>query len=161
MRFRSERAGQLLVGIASVVPSNFRKLLVVILSVAVCASIAFIPAVGEPSTGCLLLELRVSGSTNDILLTWDERPWPQSYCVERGDLGVLRATGGNFTVSLRQELASHTTETSLIFSGTPELGEGYWFLLRDNPVGTFDTGCPSQVDSRDDEILGAGDFCVN
>jgi len=74
---------------------------------------------------------------------------------------VLRATGGNFTVSLRQELASHTTDTSLVFSGAPEPGEGYWFLVRDNPAGTFDTGCPSQVDSRDGEILGAGDFCVN
>ena len=160
MRFRFKRVGQLLVRIASVVPSNFGKPLVVILSSVVCASIAFIAAAGE-TTGCLLLELRVSGSANDTLLTWDERSWPQSYCVERGDLGVLSTTGGNFTISIRQELASRTTETSLIFSGTPEPGEGYWFLVRDNPAGTFDTGCPSQVGSRNDEILGAGDICVN
>ena len=160
MKLRFEGAGQLLVGIAPVVSSNFGKLFVVILSLVVCTSVAFIPAAGEP-TSCLLLELRVSGSANDTLLTWDERPWPQSYCVERGDLGVLSTTGGNFTVSIRQELASRTTETSLIFSGTPEPGEGYWFLVRDNPAGTFDTGCPSQVGSRNDEILDAGDICVN
>ena len=152
MRFRSKGGSQPLVGIS---------FFVVMLSVAVCASIAFTSAAAEPATGCLLLELRVSGSGNDTLLSWDAQPGAQSYCVERGDLGVLSATGGNFTVSLRQELASRETETSLIFSGAPESGEGFWFLVRAQPDGTFDSGCPSQVDSRDAEILGAGDFCVN
>ena len=46
-------------------------------------------------------------------------------------------------------------------SGTPGAGEAYWFLVKDNPAGTFDTGCPSQVGSRDFEIMSAGDICVN
>ncbi len=115
----------------------------------------------EAAGGCPLLSLTLSGSGNDTLLSWDGQPGAQSYCVERGDLLVLRTTGGNFTLSLRQELASRTTETSLLFSGTPGPGEGYWFLVRDNPSGTFDSGCPSQVGSRDNEILNAGDVCVN
>jgi len=124
-------------------------------------SVASPAAAGQPSGGCVLLRLTVSGSGGDTLLSWDPQPAAQGYCVERGDLGVLRATGGDLTASLDQELASNTTETSLVFSGTPGPGEGYWFLVRDQPAGTFDSGCPSQVDGRDDEILGAGDFCVN
>lgn len=110
--------------------------------------------------GCLLLELRLSGAGN-TLLSWDDRPEAQSYCVERGNLDVLRATRGDFTLSIAEELASHTMEASLLFGGTPERGQAYWFLVRDNPAGTFDSGCLSQVDNRDDEILNAGDICVN
>ncbi len=124
-------------------------------------SIVHAPEGRQLSAGCLLLALGLSGSGSATLLSWEQNPEAQGYCVERGDLGVLRATGGDFTQSLRQELASNTTEISLLFSGTPERGEAYWFLVRDHPAGTFDSGCPSQVDSRDDEILGAGDFCVN
>lgn len=113
------------------------------------------------SAGCLLLSLTLSVSGTDSLLSWDENPDALGYCVERGDLGNLRATGGNFTGSLRQELASNTTATSLLFSGTPREGEAFWFLVKDNPAGTFDSGCPSQIGSRDFEILSAGDFCVN
>ena len=124
-------------------------------------SIVYAPDGRQPSAGCLLLRLGLSGSGSTTLLSWDQNPEAQGYCVERGDLGVLRATGGDFTVSIRQELASNTSETSLFFSGTPERGEAYWFLVKDSPAGTFDSGCPSQIDSRDDEILGAGDICVN
>ena len=147
---------------ASIMVSSLAGLLLAILPVTGRVSMAFATDAGQPCTvGCLLLKLTLSGSGNDTLLSWDEQPEAQSYCVVRGDLGVLRATGGDFTLSIVQELASHTTETSLLFSGTPEPGEGYWFLVKDNPAGTFDTGCPSQVDSRDDEIMDAGDICVN
>ncbi len=111
--------------------------------------------------GCLLLELLLSSTGNDTLLSWEDRPEAQSYCVERGNLDVLRTTRGDFTLSIAEELTSHTTETSLLFGGTPERGQAYWFLVRDNPAGTFDSGCLSQVDNRDDEILNAGDICVN
>ena len=111
--------------------------------------------------GCLLLELRLSGAGTNTMLSWEDRPEVQSYCVERGNLDVLRTTRGDFTLSIAEELASHTTEASLLFGGTPERGQAYWFLVRDNPAGTFDSGCLSQVDNRDDEILNAGDICVN
>ena len=134
---------------------------VVIVSVVVFASVSSPPNVGQSSTGCLLLELRLFGEGSDTLLSWEDRFEAVSYCVERGDLDLLRTTRGDFTQSLAEELASHTMETSLLFAGTPELGRGYWFLVKDSPVGTFDSGCPSQVDSRDNEILSAGDICVN
>ncbi len=107
------------------------------------------------------MELRLSGAGHDTLLSWEDRPETQSYCVERGNLDVLRTTRGDFTLSIAEELASRTTEASLLFGGTPERGQAYWFLVRDNPAGTFDSGCLSQVDNRDDEILNAGDICVN
>ncbi len=110
---------------------------------------------------CPLLDLALSGSGDDTLLSWNEPAGAESYCVEMGDLGVLRATDGDFTSSIAQELASHTTANSLLFSGAPGPGEGYWFLVKDNPAGTFDSGCPSQVGSRDQEISSAGDTCVN
>lgn len=116
---------------------------------------------GASSAGCPLQELTLSGSGNDSLLTWNEPPGAESHCVEMGDLGALRATGGDFRFSIVQELASHIRATSLRFAGTPAEGEGYWFLVKDNPSGTFDSGCPSQVGSRDDEIMSAGDICVN
>ena len=42
------------------------------------------------------MSLTLSGSGDDTLLSWEEKPEAQSYCVERGDLVVLRATGGDF-----------------------------------------------------------------
>ena len=144
----------------TIMVANFARL-VVIAMVVFCASVASPQDVGQSSPGCLLLELHLSGAANNTLLSWDDRPEAQSYCVERGDLDVLRTTSGDFTLSIAEELTSHTTEASLLFGGTPEHGQAYWFLVRDNPDGTFDSGCLSQVDNRDDEILNAGDICVN
>ena len=144
----------------TIMVANFARL-VVIAMVVFCASVASPQDVGQSSTGCLLLELVLSSAGNDTLLSWDDRSEAQSYCVERGNLDVLRTTRGDFTLSIAEELTSHTTEASLLFGGTPEHGQAYWFLVRDNPDGTFDSGCLSQVDNRDDEILNAGDICVN
>ena len=165
-------------------PSSLVRRVLAIVSPTACVSVVFAMAMGlhviaapmnerplvsrgpgipgpQSSAGCLLLNLTISNSGDDSLLSWDEKPVAQRYCVERGDLATLRATGGDFTGSLRQELASNTTATSLVFSGSPAEGEGYWFLVKDSPGGTFDSGCPSQIGSRDFEILSAGDFCVN
>ena len=115
----------------------------------------------QPYGECVRLTLSVSGSGDESLLSWNEVPAAQGYCVVKGDLGTLRTLDGEFNVAIDQELASNTTDTSVLFSGTPDRGEGYWFLVRDNPTGTFDSGCPAQVEGRDDEILSAGDVCVN
>jgi hypothetical protein len=126
-----------------------------------CAAPSAAADTGAGPRACQLLVLDASGSGDDTVLSWNEPPGAESYCVELGDLGVLLATGGDFRASIMQELASHTTTTFLVFVGSPAPGEGYWFLVKDNPAGSFDSGCPSQVGSRDEEISSAGDVCVN
>lgn len=155
--------GRMLALRVPIMPSSpariFRVIFVLFVTWAV--SVALSADAGPISAACLGLELTLSGSGDDTLLSWNEPPGAESYCVEMGDLGSLVATEGDFRFSIVQELASHGKTTSLRFSGTPARGEGYWFLVKDNPAGTFDTGCASQVASRDEEILSAGDVCVN
>lgn len=84
--------------------------------------------------------------------------------VVRGSLGALRASAGDFAVATLDCAANAVTANTVVVSGTPSLvpGDGYWYLAR--PVnckgnGTFDSGAPDQVGSRDAEILASGAGC--
>jgi len=84
-----------------------------------------------------------------------------SYDVVRGDLNVLRATGGDFAQATVECLANDVALNSLDFGGNPGTGEGFWFLVRmvtPEGDGSYDAG-GSQVDSRDGEIDSAPGGC--
>ena len=113
-----------------------------------------------PTASPLLLVTRLSGM--DISLSWSTVPGAILHDVVRGRLSTLRASHGAFNTSTEQCLANSTTATSLVFSGTPAAGDGYWFLVRGANCrggGTYNTGAASQVGSRDAEIAASAGAC--
>ncbi|HKQ97377.1 MAG TPA: Ig-like domain-containing protein [Candidatus Polarisedimenticolia bacterium] len=84
-------------------------------------------------------------------LSWTPMPGAASYDVVYGDMANFWITG-NFEESLIVCLQSNTTATSLPFTATAPVGGGFWFLVRGRNCGgpgTWNSGAPSQVDSRD------------
>jgi hypothetical protein len=95
-------------------------------------------------------------------LSWTSLPGADRYDVVRGDLGVLRTSGGNFTAATQACVADDTTATSRMFAPSPTPGRGLWFLVRGASCvapGTYDSGASSQVASRDSEIDAAPAAC--
>lgn len=95
-------------------------------------------------------------------LEWLASLGATSYDVVRGDLGTLRATGGNFSIATAECLANNRTETWLDHAVAPAAGAGDWLLVRGvGPGGpmTWDEPGTSQVASRDAEINSAAAAC--
>jgi len=92
---------------------------------------------------------------------WTTDPGASGYDVVRGDIGHLIATGGDFADPLTTEscLASNQASTYLLNGDSPALGDAKWYLLRSLPGGSYDTGDPAQVGSRDAEIAASGNDC--
>jgi len=92
---------------------------------------------------------------NPIVVEWSPVATAQTYDVVFGDLGQVRSSGGDFTASNPACLVHGTTATSAAFNATPSIGQGFWILVRGNNssgTGTYDSGDPNQVGSRDAEI---------
>jgi hypothetical protein len=75
---------------------------------------------------------------------------------------VLRSSSGDFTAGVGGCLADQATETGAAHEAVPESGDGFWYLVR--PVncggnGTYDSGAPGQVGSRDAEIAASALSC--
>jgi hypothetical protein len=84
--------------------------------------------------------------------------------VVRGSLSALRSSGGDFSAATLDCAANAVTANTVIVSGTPGTvsGDGYWYLARGmncKGSGTFDSGSPRQVGSRDAEIIASGASC--
>jgi hypothetical protein len=82
--------------------------------------------------------------------------------VVKGDLLQLRATAGDFSNTLVTEtcLSNDQVETSVDHSAdVPVPGGGYWYLLRSQPGGDFESGATSQVGTRETEIDASGNGC--
>jgi len=106
--------------------------------------------------------LSAGASGADTLLSWTADEAATGYDIVRGDLAVLSGTAGDFTQAIDLCVANDRAETSVLVSQAPEAGGGQFFLVR--PVncggaGTFDSGEPSQVGSRDLEIGAALATC--
>ncbi len=96
-------------------------------------------------------------------LSWCETPVADvGFDVVRGDLGGLRASGGDFAQATAECLADNEVSTSVTYGVDPPAGEGFWFAVR--PVGlggngSYDSGFPSQPGSRDGGIAASGNDC--
>ncbi len=93
--------------------------------------------------------------SDEPVVEWTPVAAAQAYDVVFGDLGLLHSSGGDFTAATLACVADGTTSTSANFSVLPEVGTGFWILVRgDNCAGdgTYDSGDPAQVGSRDAEI---------
>lgn len=96
------------------------------------------------------------------LFTWAAMPGAQSYDVVHGNLATLRSTGGDFKSATIGCLANNTAATSIGLQSVPPVGGGFFVLVR--PVncagpGSYDSGAPSQVAPRDQEIAAAPGAC--
>ncbi|MHC4092910.1 MAG: hypothetical protein ACYSVY_21990 [Planctomycetota bacterium] len=124
------------------------------------------PAPAVPS-GSPTLAVDKSGA--DALLSWSTVTGSTGFDAVQGDLGTLISSGGDFSQATvtQQCIDDNNTTASLLFSGTPALGEAFWFLVRgvncaegvSGLHGTYDTGGPAQVGFRDTEIAGSGNDC--
>ena len=106
--------------------------------------------------------LTVDKSGTDVLLSWTTLAGATGYDIVRGDLGTLRSSAGDFSLATQECLDDNRTTMSLLFTGTPAVGEGFWFLVRGvncGGSGSYDTGEPSQVGGRDSEIVASGNDC--
>ena len=77
------------------------------------------------------------------------------YDLMQGDLGALRASGGDFTVAITSCIANNVKLTSVVVESDPAAGEGWFYLVRDLNCagnGSLDSGSSSQVGSRDVEV---------
>ena len=97
-------------------------------------------------------------------MSFDPQPGAVSYDVVSGDLGALRASGGNFAWSdvTTECVENDVAVPSLALAGNPAPGAGFWYLVRSNDVegpSTYDSGSSTQLGQRDAEILASGNDC--
>jgi cysteine-rich repeat protein len=95
-------------------------------------------------------------------LSWPAVLRATGYDVVRGDLGLLRSGGGNFTTATAECLANDQAATTLGYAAVPAVGSGSFFLVRGSNCsgsGTYDTTSPKQVGSRDAEVDASGVSC--
>ncbi len=101
----------------------------------------------------------VSLMVDRVGLSWVQRPVAVAFDVFRGDLDLLRSTGGDLAVAAIDCLADDHPLPSLALPESPDLGEGWMLLVREvreTGNGSFDTGHLRQVESRDPEIAASG-----
>jgi hypothetical protein len=100
---------------------------------------------------------------DDTELTWNAVPGAVGYDIVRGDLAMLRSTGGDFTPATTSCVEDDIAGTTLGYTDTPTSShEGHWILIRsvaaEGPL-TYQTLAGIQIGLRDDEINAAGDSC--
>jgi N-acetylneuraminic acid mutarotase len=86
------------------------------------------------------------------VVDWSPVATAQSYDVVYGDIATLRGSGGDFTAATAGCIAAGTTSTTSTFITAPAVGQALWIVARgDNCAGpgTYDSGAPSQIGSRD------------
>jgi hypothetical protein len=93
-------------------------------------------------------------------LSWTSVPGDVAYDIVRGELSVLRSSGGDFATGVcnDNDVVGTTYE---IGQGTPH-GLGIWYLIRASSAcggGSYDDLSPSQAGDRDAEIIAGGNSC--
>ena len=114
-----------------------------------------------PPAGTSGLTVSKAGGS-DVLLTWAAPPGASSFDVVQGGLSALRSSNGNFQSATQACLANNRFATTFTASGTPSVGDGFWFLVRGENCGghgTYDSGSATQVGLRDSEIAASGNDC--
>ena len=104
----------------------------------------------------------VSMNTGNDLVSWSAVPGAETYDLVRGSLSLLSSSGGNFTTSLQACLANDQVGTSFNDAAQPQVGNGFWYLVRGASCGgsgTYDSVGGNQVGSRDAEIAAAAGSC--
>ena len=82
-------------------------------------------------------------------LGWQVTPGATAYDVVQGSLAQLLVSGGDFASSVDACVANDTPAASTPALDAPPAGEGFFFLVRPAPGGTYDETCPAGLASRD------------
>ena len=99
---------------------------------------------------------RLSVETSSLI--WDSGLEVVGYDVVAGNLRVLRATRGDFSVATDACLADDLHDHTIPFSASPDPGEAFFVVVRAGK-STYDSGAPSQIRSRDPGIAASPDSC--
>jgi len=119
----------------------------------------------ETSALVVVVSVPLQLEIDNGVAAWPPMAGAVAYDVVRGDLALLRSTGGDYTQATSACLADDLGSTSLSLSEIPELGNVFWYLVRAvNPGGPqsydeSDYGITSQVGSRDPGINGSTAGC--
>jgi len=107
------------------------------------------------------LQSRLDLRAEKTRLWWGSVAGAASYDVVRGSLVPLRTSGGNFSLTnvTLSCAANNSASTFWLPMDTPASGQGFWYLVRSQPTGTYDSGAASQSGSRDAEIAASGNGC--
>jgi hypothetical protein len=109
-----------------------------------------------------------AGQTPDLSLFQDGSiSWPpiagaRGYDMVAGFLSGVLNSGGDFSQATLACLTNDNPPPSAIFLGQPPLGDGVWFLVRDEHCaghGTYDEFGPDLVQARDAEIEASTRGC--
>jgi hypothetical protein len=105
----------------------------------------------------------VSATTaGGLTLTWPALAGAIAYDVVHGDLAALRSSGGNYTTATLGCVTDNLASTTVGVTDTVPPGAGYFYLVRGIngcAPGTYDSGAPSQVGSRDAEVNASALAC--
>lgn len=86
-----------------------------------------------------------------------------AYDVLSGSLSTLTNSGGDFALATQACVADNLVGTSLqVTDVTPVTGDGHWYLARAlncRWYGTYDSGDPFQIRSRDTGINASPSSC--
>src|SRR5262249_8306226 len=95
-------------------------------------------------------------------LSWDPVPQATGYDVVRGDLGTLRASGGDFSAATAEGLATGTSATSGPVTGQPAPGDACWVRARwadGSGCDSYDEDDPGETGSCDAGIAASPASC--
>jgi hypothetical protein len=92
-------------------------------------------------------------------LTWGPPACSPGYDIVRGDVGALRASGGDFSTATAECLADNHAGTTFPYVATPSPGAASWFLVRRVITGGSGTylGRPGSDQRR--QIAASGNNC--
>jgi N-acetylneuraminic acid mutarotase len=111
-------------------------------------------------SGIPFLAVQLAGDAP--LLSWSPVSQATGYDLVRGDLATLNGSGGDFASATGDCLANDLSDTTLSLSVGPSPGQGFWYLVRSMNCGgngTYDSGGPGQVGSRDAGIDASAFSC--
>jgi PKD repeat protein len=96
-------------------------------------------------------------------LGWTAIPEAAHYDVVKGDLGMLRSTGGDYSASLLTCLEDDDADLTAADGATPPAGTGYFYVVRGSSTcgepGTYDSGGSGQSAARDAGIIASPMTC--
>ncbi|HKY33510.1 MAG TPA: MopE-related protein, partial [Candidatus Polarisedimenticolia bacterium] len=107
------------------------------------------------------VQMTVNHEENVTFVTWQEVPLATAYDVVRGDLGALVISGGDFGLPVTCMI----NDASIPFADDGQVlppNSGFWYMVRPvncSGAGSYDTGSPSQIGSRDPEMATAVGSC--
>ena len=97
--------------------------------------------------------------TENAYVAWDDEPADAGpWSVVWGDLGTLRATGGDFAAATAGCLARGTWDATVPFGADPAPGEAFWLIAR-RDGDTYGDGTPEQIGDPDAGIEGSNRSC--